>query len=182
MWILPLVSYWEVMYGIRGGSATFISICICMCVFLSSFTFCFVFCVLILILICIFLGFRSHNTHIDFLRLLFLVGMICPLMQEHFLRPLLKRKSLPLRLNKSFRLFSLLQSASWIWIAKGDILLSVNVMVSFNLCHAGPSSFSIYCTMLNFRRKWFTDPNFEEWIIGTHFVKRDFLSKKNSDH
>ena len=40
-------------YGIRGGSATFISICICICVFLSSFTFCFVFFVLILIFICI---------------------------------------------------------------------------------------------------------------------------------
>ena len=124
---------------------------------------------------------RGHDTHIDFLRLLFLIGMICPLMQEHFLRPLLKCKSLSLRLNKSFRFFSLLQSASWIWIAKGDILLSVNVMVSFNLCHAGPSSFSIFCTMLNFHRKWFTDPNFEEWITGTHFVKRDFLSKNNSD-
>ena len=36
-------------YGIRGGSATFISIC----VFLSSFIFCFVFFVLILIFICI---------------------------------------------------------------------------------------------------------------------------------
>ena len=40
-------------YGIRGGSATFISICICICVFLSSFTFCFVFFVLISICICI---------------------------------------------------------------------------------------------------------------------------------
>ena len=107
--------------------------------------------------------------------------MICPLMQEHFLRPLLKRKSLPLRLNKSFRLFILLQSASWIWIAKGDILLLLNVMVSFNFCHAGPSSFNIFCSMLNFHRKWFTDPNFEEWVIGTHFVEGDFLSKKNSD-
>ena len=122
----------------------------------------------------------GHDTHIDFLRLLFLVGMICSLMQEHFLRPLLKRKSLPLRLNKSFRLFFLLQSASSIWIAKGDILLSVKVMVSFNFCHVG-SSFSIFCRMWNFHRKWFTDPNFEEWIIGTHFLKRDFLSKKNSD-
>ena len=82
---------------------------------------------------------EGHDKHIDFLRLLFLVGMICPLMQEHFLRPLLKRKSLPLRLNKSFRLFILLQSASWIWIAKGDILVSVNVMVSFNFCNAGPA-------------------------------------------
>ena len=76
---------------------------------------------------------RGHDTHIDFLRLLFLVGMICPLMQQHFLWPLLKRKSLPSQLNKSFRLFNLPLSASWIWIAKGDILLSVNVMVSFNV-------------------------------------------------
>ena len=126
---------------------------------------------------------RGHDTHIDFLRLLFLVGMICPLMQEHFLRALLKRKSLPLPLSKSNRLFILLQSASWIWIAKGDILLSVNVMDSFNFCHAGPSSLSISaCGMLNFHRKWFTDPNFEEWVIGTHFVNGDiFLSKKKSD-
>ena len=27
---------------------------------------------------------RGHDTHIDFLRLLLLVGMICPLIQEHF--------------------------------------------------------------------------------------------------
>ena len=95
---------------------------------------------------------RGHDMHIDFLWLLFLVGMICPLMQEHFLRLLLKRKSLHLQLNKSFRLCILLQSASWIWITKADILLSVNVMVSFNFCHAGPSSFSIFCRMLNFHR------------------------------
>ena len=90
---------------------------------------------------------RSWHAYLFSARLLFLVGMICPLMQEHFLRPLLKRKSLPLRLNKSFRLFILLQSASWIWITKGDILLSMNVMVSFNFCHAGPISFSIFCRM-----------------------------------
>ena len=29
---------------------------------------------------------RGHDMHIDFLRLLFLVGVICPLMQEHSLR------------------------------------------------------------------------------------------------
>ena len=121
---------------------------------------------------------RGHDTHIDFLWLLFLVGMICHLMQEHFLWPLLKRKSLPLRLNKSFTMFILLQSASWIWIAKADIRLSVNVMVSFNFCHAGPSSFSIFCSVLNFHRWWFTGQNFEKWIIGTHFVKRDFLIKR----
>ena len=100
---------------------------------------------------------RGHDTRIDFLRLLFLFGMICPLMQEHFLRPLLKLKSLPLRLNKSFSLFILLQSASWIWITKSDILLSMNVirnvMVSFNLCHAGPSSFSIFLNDVKFSPK-----------------------------
>ena len=29
---------------------------------------------------------RGRDMHIDFLRLLFLVGVICPLMQEHSLR------------------------------------------------------------------------------------------------
>ena len=37
---------------------------------------------------------RGRDTHINFLRLLFMVGMICPLMQEHFLWPLLKSKAL----------------------------------------------------------------------------------------
>ena len=37
---------------------------------------------------------RGRDTHIDFLWLLFLVGMICPLMQEHFLLPFLKCKAL----------------------------------------------------------------------------------------
>ena len=92
---------------------------------------------------------RGHDTDIDFLRLLFQIGKICALTQENFLWPLLKRKSLSLRLNKSWRLFNLLQSVSWIWIAKGDILLSVNVMVSFNVL-SRPSSFSVFCRMLNF--------------------------------
>ena len=35
---------------------------------------------------------KGRDTHINFLRLLFMVGMICPLMQEHFLWPLLKVK------------------------------------------------------------------------------------------
>ena len=60
------------------------------------------------------------------------VNTTTPLIRPNFLWPLLKRKSLPSRLNKSFRLFNLPLSASWIWIAKGDILLSLNVMVSFN--------------------------------------------------
>ena len=38
---------------------------------------------------------RGLEKHIDFLRFMFLVGIICPLMQEHFLWPLLKCK-LPL--------------------------------------------------------------------------------------
>ena len=29
---------------------------------------------------------RGRDTHIDFLRLLFLIGVICPLMQQHSLR------------------------------------------------------------------------------------------------
>ena len=37
---------------------------------------------------------RGLDTHINFLRLLSMVGMICPLMQEHFLWPLLKSKAL----------------------------------------------------------------------------------------
>ena len=49
---------------------------------------------------------RGHDTHINFLQLLFLVGMICPLMQEHFLWPLLKCNGL--HLNKGFRLFKCL--------------------------------------------------------------------------
>ena len=36
---------------------------------------------------------RSYGTHIDLLWFLFLVDRICPLMQEHFLWPLLKRKA-----------------------------------------------------------------------------------------
>ena len=101
---------------------------------------------------------RGHDTHIDFLWLSFLVGMICPLMQEHFIWPLWKRKSLPLRLNKSFRLFNLPQSASWIWIANDDILNFVCELMwwfppmFWPFCHAGPSSFSDFCRMLNFHR------------------------------
>ena len=37
---------------------------------------------------------KGRDTHINFLQLLFMVGMICPLMQEHFLWPLLKSKAL----------------------------------------------------------------------------------------
>ena len=75
---------------------------------------------------------RGHDTHIDFLRLLFLVGMICPLTRERFFDLFWNVNLYPLRLNKSSRLFNLLQSVSWIWIAKSDILLSVNVMVSLS--------------------------------------------------
>ena len=37
---------------------------------------------------------RGRDTYINFLRLLFMVGMICPLMQEHFISLLLKSKAL----------------------------------------------------------------------------------------
>ena len=49
---------------------------------------------------------RGHDTHIDLLWLLFLVGRICPLMQAHFLWPLLNKGS------------SFLQSVFWIGINK----------------------------------------------------------------
>ena len=48
---------------------------------------------------------RGHEMHIDFLWVLFLIGRIDPLMQTS--------RSL-LRLNKGFRLFIFLQSASCI--------------------------------------------------------------------
>ena len=37
---------------------------------------------------------RGRDTHIDFPLVIVLVGMICPLMQEHFLLPFLKCKAL----------------------------------------------------------------------------------------
>ena len=76
---------------------------------------------------------RGRDMHIDFLRLLFLVGMVCPLIQAHFLWPLLKLKSSSLRLNKGFRLFNFLQAiffCPWMWC---DGFLQ-------RVCHAGPSS------------------------------------------
>ena len=45
----------------------------------------------------------------------FLVGRICPLIQPHFLWPLLKRKAFLLRLNKGS---NFLQGAFWIWTTK----------------------------------------------------------------
>ena len=59
-----------------------------------------------------------------FCRVLFLVGRIGPLVETwRFL----------LRLNKGFRLFKFLQSASWIWITESDFLFSANVIVSCNV-------------------------------------------------
>ena len=57
---------------------------------------------------------RSWHISID-CSYCFLVGRICPLMQAHFLWPLLKRKAFLLRLNKGS---NFLQSAFWIWITK----------------------------------------------------------------
>ena len=58
---------------------------------------------------------RGHDTHINFLRLLFLMGMICPLMQEHFLKlTFFETLSSSLRLNKGFRLLNFLQNPSLI--------------------------------------------------------------------
>ena len=58
---------------------------------------------------------RGHAMHINFLRLLFLMGMICPLMQEHFLKlTSFETLSSSLRLNKGFRLLNFLQNPSLI--------------------------------------------------------------------
>ena len=58
---------------------------------------------------------RGHDTHINFLLLLFLMGMICPLMQEHFLKlNSFETLSSSLRLNKGFRLLNFLQNPSLI--------------------------------------------------------------------
>ena len=58
---------------------------------------------------------RGHDTYINFLRLLFLMGMICPLMQEHFLKlTSFETLSSSLRLNKGFRLLNFLQNPSLI--------------------------------------------------------------------
>ena len=58
---------------------------------------------------------RGHDTHFNFPRLLFLMGMICPLMQEHFLKlTSFETLSSSLQLNKGFRLFNFLQNPSLI--------------------------------------------------------------------
>ena len=58
---------------------------------------------------------RGHDTPINFLRLLFLMGMICPLMQEHFLKlTSFETLSSSLWLNKGFRLLNFLQNPSLI--------------------------------------------------------------------
>ena len=49
---------------------------------------------------------KGRDTHINFLRLLFMVGMICPLMQEHFFDLFCKVKLCKARLNKGFGLFN----------------------------------------------------------------------------
>ena len=56
----------------------------------------------------------------------FLVGRICPLMQAHFLRPLLKRKAFLFRLNKGS---NFLQSAFWIWSKRFSLVRECNVFL-----------------------------------------------------
>ena len=59
---------------------------------------------------------RGHDTHVDFLRLLFLVGMIDDLPSDAraFSLTSFETLSSSLRLNKGFRLFNFLQSPSLI--------------------------------------------------------------------
>ena len=88
---------------------------------------------------CFMLG--GRDTHIDFWGYCFWSAwlLICPLMREHFLWLLLKRKVLHCG---SIRVLGcLIFSKVPIWITESDFLFSVNVMVSCNeFCHAGPSS------------------------------------------
>ena len=84
---------------------------------------------------------RGRDMHINFLRLLFMVDMICPLMQEHFLRPLSKSKA---HQCGEIRVLGCL-------ISQAICLLDLNNFKRFSFwpwmwcfpamfCHAGPSS------------------------------------------
>ena len=71
----------------------------------------------------------------------FLVGRICPLMQAHFLWPLLKRKAFLLRLNKGS---NFLQSAFWIRITKRFSLVGeCNVFLQCCITLGAASQFSL---------------------------------------
>ena len=59
---------------------------------------------------------RGHDRHIDFLQLLWLVGIICPLMQEHFLWPLWNVKLFIAAIKITVLGCLILQRASMIWI------------------------------------------------------------------
>ena len=78
-----------------------------------------------------------------------LVGMICPLMQEHFLFGLFR--------NVKFLItgFSL---CPWMWLFPA------------RFCHAGPSSLVFLAGCLNSHGWWFTEPNHEEvdWNEGIY--------------
>ena len=111
-----------VSYGIRGGSATFISICICICVFLSSFTFCFVFFVLTLIFICILI---FHSVFIS------IFICVCKNLQE-----VTGRTSLP-----AWNLWNLLYIAPLRRLLSGILQFKIWTMIS--LLYSGPR----YCSV-----------------------------------
>ena len=92
---------------------------------------------------------RGHDTHIDFLRSLFVSGChdLPSDARVFFLWPLLKCK--------------VLRSASWIWIIK-----SVNVTVSCNVLSRWAQLLSVFSRMLHSHGWWFTDPNLEEWVAA----------------
>ena len=81
-------------------------------------------------------------------RLLIPVGKICPLVQEHFLSPLLKRKAL-LTAKQGFKVVQFsLKEASGSESLNCDFLLSANTMVSCNvLSHWTQLVSSVSCRM-----------------------------------
>ena len=70
----------------------------------------------------------------------FLVGRICPLVQAHFLWPLLKRKAFLLRLNKGS---NFLQSAFWIWSKRFSLVRECNVFLQCYITLGPARQFSL---------------------------------------
>ena len=74
----------------------------------------------------------------------FLVGRICPLMQAHFLWPLLKRKAFLLRLNNRNKGSNFLQSAFWISITKRfSLVRECNVFLQYCIMLGPVRQFSL---------------------------------------
>ena len=76
----------------------------------------------------------------------FLFGRICPLMQAHFLWPLLRRKAFLLRLNKGS---NFLQSAFWIWSNRFSLVRECNVFLQCCITLGPARQFSLQSVKLS---------------------------------